>query len=139
MKVFTNGCFDILHVQHIMLLDFCRQLADTEKNGKVIVGLNSDSSIRRIKGPKRPIINQLDRLQILNALKSVDEVCFFYEDTPEELIRHIQPDIIVKGHDWKGKKVVGSDKAKVIIINTDESITTTKIIEKCYNSFKESK
>ena len=97
MKVFTNGCFDILHRGHLELLERCSEIACPAMGGWVIVGLNSDDSVRRIKGPDRPINNQEDRLFFLKCLEFVDEVIIFEEDTPARLIRELNPDLIVKG------------------------------------------
>ncbi|MDD2942586.1 MAG: D-glycero-beta-D-manno-heptose 1-phosphate adenylyltransferase [bacterium] len=100
--VFTNGCFDILHVGHIRVLADARDLGDI-----LVVGLNSDSSVRRLKGDSRPVIPEEERQEMLLALKSVDYVFIFDEDTPEELIRQIRPDILTKGGDWKIEQIVG--------------------------------
>lgn len=102
--VFTNGCFDILHVGHIEYLEEAKSLGDI-----LVVGLNSDESVKRLKGSERPLQNENDRARILGALKSVDYVSFFNEDTPIELIKSIRPDILVKGGDWPIEKIVGSD------------------------------
>ena len=97
MKVFTNGCFDILHRGHLELLEYCSKIACPAMGGWVIVGLNSDESIRRAKGADRPINNHRDRFYFLKSLKFVDEVIIFKEDTPVKLIRELDPDLIVKG------------------------------------------
>ena len=134
MKVFTNGCFDILHLQHIYLLAHCRKIAG--KDGRVIVGINSDASVKSIKGEGRPITSQGDRMIILLSNKNVDEVHIFNTSTPYNLIYDLQPDCIVKGYDWKGREVVGWDlvpKGNVFFAPTNDSITTSKIIEKCFN------
>ncbi|QYO66181.1 SIS domain-containing protein [Leptolyngbya sp. 7M] len=102
--VFTNGCFDLIHPGHIDLLRRARELGD-----HLIVGINSDESVRRIKGNGRPIMPQEDRRQVLLGLDSVDEVFIFDELTPENLIKHINPDILVKGGDWKPEEIIGSD------------------------------
>jgi D-glycero-beta-D-manno-heptose 1-phosphate adenylyltransferase len=102
--VFTNGVFDIIHSGHIDYLIKAKELGDI-----LIVGLNSDSSVRRIKGEKRPIINQTDRAFVLSNLKPVDYVVLFEEDTPLEIIKAIVPDVLVKGADWSLDKIVGSD------------------------------
>jgi len=102
--VFTNGCFDLLHPGHISLLDRARALGD-----KLIVGINSDASVRSIKGERRPVMNQSDRKTVLESLRSVDQVVIFEELTPENLIRNLKPDILVKGGDWKPNEIVGSD------------------------------
>jgi D-beta-D-heptose 7-phosphate kinase/D-beta-D-heptose 1-phosphate adenosyltransferase len=123
--VFTNGCFDILHIGHIKLLEFCKQQGDY-----VIVGLNSDESIKRLKGEKRPINNEHNRLNILKSIKYVDQVFIFNEDTPYELIKILNPDIIVKGGDYKKEEVVGNDLTEVIIFNYIDGYSTTKTLEK---------
>jgi len=131
--VFTNGCFDVLHVGHAKLLRFCKTLGD-----RVVLGLNSDHSISRIKGPTRPINKESDRKFLLECFDCVDEVIFFNEDTPYELIKQIKPDIIVKGGDYDGsitdttdpRYVVGSDLAEVAIFNTVDGYSTTNTIEK---------
>lgn len=102
--VFTNGCFDILHAGHIDLLTRARALGD-----RLIVGINSDNSIRKIKGEGRPFVHQESRRSILLGLRSVDEVEIFDEPTPENLIRRIQPNVLVKGGDWKPNEIVGAD------------------------------
>jgi len=102
--VFTNGCFDILHRGHI------NYLQEAKKFGEIlIIGMNSDNSIKRIKGKDRPINNQEDRAIVLSALNIVDYITIFEEDTPLNLIKHIKPDILVKGGDWKIGEIVGSD------------------------------
>ena len=132
MKViFTNGCFDILHRMHVELFQFCKSKGD-----KVIVGLNSDASIKRLKGKERPIFNQDDRKFLLESLECVDEVVVFEEDTPYELIKKIRPDHIVKGGDYKPEDVVGNDISKVIIFNYDENYSTTKTLSKLQNNSK---
>ena len=102
--VFTNGVFDIIHSGHIDYLIKAKALGDI-----LIVGLNSDSSVKRIKGEKRPIINQTERAFVLSNLKPVDYVVLFEEDTPLELIKALIPDVLVKGADWALDKIVGSD------------------------------
>ncbi len=127
---FTNGCFDILHAGHVLYLAKARQLVDV-----LIVGLNSDSSIKQIKGPNRPINNQNDRAIVLAALESVDYIAIFDEPTPIRLIKTITPDILFKGADWKGKTVVGADfvienGGKVEFIDYLEGRSTTNMIER---------
>ncbi len=102
--VFTNGCFDILHAGHVLYLDEAKSLGDI-----LVVGLNSDASVKRLKGPTRPINNQYDRALVLSALKSVDYVLIFDEDTPYRLIQEIVPNVLVKGGDWKPEDIVGAD------------------------------
>lgn len=121
--VFTNGCFDILHPGHIHLLKESKKLGD-----KLIVGLNSDASVRRLKGNSRPILNQTQRKAMLEALDIADEVIIFDEDTPIELIKKIKPDIITKGGDYVPKEVVGHVLAQVVIIPTIEGYSTTGVI-----------
>ncbi len=104
MIVFTNGCFDILHPGHIDLLERAKALGD-----RLIVGLNSDASVRKIKGPGRPVQTAADRKAVLLGLRSVDEVVIFEELTPENLIKKIKPDVLVKGGDWKVEEIVGAD------------------------------
>lgn len=122
-KVFTNGCFDILHRGHIDLLEKSKALGDY-----LIVGLNSDKSVRKLKGPTRPFNNQEDRKKALESLKFVDEVVIFDEDTPYNLIQQLKPDIITKGGDYKAEFVVGNDLAIVVIIPFTEGYSTSKIL-----------
>ena len=122
-KVFTNGCFDVLPPAHLKLLQFCKS------KGKVIVGLNSDASVKRLKGESRPVFSQEDRKFMLQSCKYVDEVCIFEEDTPLDLIKNVEPDIIVKGGDYKPEDVVGSNLAQVIIFEYIDGYSTTKIIK----------
>lgn len=102
--VFTNGCFDILHVGHVHTLREALKLGD-----KLIVGLNSDASVSRLKGKERPIVNQEDRSEMLAAFEMVDAVVIFDEDTPEQLIRAIEPDVLCKGGDWSVDQIVGGE------------------------------
>ncbi|MCX6304778.1 MAG: D-glycero-beta-D-manno-heptose 1-phosphate adenylyltransferase [Bacteroidetes bacterium] len=127
--VFSNGCFDVLHLGHVEYLSKARDLGDI-----LIVGLNSDDSVHRIKGSHRPVNNQEARAVILAALSFVDGVVLFGEDTPHELIRLIQPDILVKGKDYEGKDIVGSDVVKarggqVVTIELTKGYSTTHTIE----------
>jgi D-beta-D-heptose 7-phosphate kinase/D-beta-D-heptose 1-phosphate adenosyltransferase len=124
MRVFTNGCFDILHRGHIELLTYCASL------GKVIVGLNSDESVKRLKGENRPINSVSDRKKMLEALRAVDEVIVFEEDTPYNLIRIISPDLIVKGGDYISNEVIGSDLCEVQIFKTIDGYSTTGYINR---------
>lgn len=126
--VFTNGCFDILHSGHIDYLSKAKNLGDV-----LIVGVNSDVSVKSIKGNKRPIVNEKDRAFILSNLKPVDYVIMFDEDTPAELINKIIPDILVKGADWAienivGKDVVEKNGGEVKTINIVNDSSTSKII-----------
>ena len=122
--VFTNGCFDILHTGHFELLAEAKSLG-----GKLIVGINSDESVRRFKGPKRPINNVDKRRKQLELLPWVDEVVVFDEDTPYRLIKEVVPHVIVKGGDYTVEQVVGHDLAEVHLVPTVEGYSTTEIIE----------
>jgi len=121
--VFTNGCFDILHRGHISLLQESRNLGQ-----KLVVGLNSDASVRKLKGPNRPINRQDDRKAVLEALDCVDEVIIFDEPTPYQLIKKINPDIITKGGDYKPSEVIGNDLAQVVIIPYVDGYSTTGVL-----------
>ena len=103
--VFTNGCFDLLHPGHVRYLAAARALGDL-----LVVGLNDDASVRRLKGPDRPILSALERAEVLGALASVDHVVLFAEDTPREVIRVLAPDVLVKGADWQEENIVGRDE-----------------------------
>lgn len=118
--VFTNGCFDLLHYGHIKYLE------DSKKKGDIlIVAVNSDASVKKIKGNKRPIINEKDRLRLIAALESVDYVTLFNENTPLNLIRLLKPDVLIKGADWKKNKIVGGD----FIIRHGGKVHTVKLIK----------
>lgn len=127
---FTNGCFDIIHLGHV------RYLADAKKLCEVlVVGVNSDDSVKRIKGDGRPVNAERVRMEVLSALESVDYITMFDEDTPEELIRKITPDVLFKGGDWKEEDIVGADHVKarggkVKVIPYVEGFSTTGIIER---------
>jgi len=127
--VFTNGCFDVLHLGHLDLLTRARALGDA-----LVVAINSDSSVRRLKGPKRPVFPENERGEILSALSMVDYVCTFDEDTPLEAILEIRPDILVKGADWTnnivGSREVESWGGKVVALPLIEGQSTTGIIER---------
>ncbi len=128
--VFTNGCFDLLHIGHVKYLEVAKSMGNI-----LIIGLNSDNSVRRLKGDSRPINTQYDRAYILSALECVDYVVIFEEDTPYELIKIVQPDILVKGGDYRYKKVIGSDIAKEVrFVDFVEGKSTTGIINKIGNS-----
>ena len=133
--VFTNGCFDILHAGHADYLKKARSFGDI-----LVVGINSDASIRRIKGEKRPIIPQEMRAYLLDCLKPVDYVVIFEEDTPLHLIKAIRPDVLVKGADWDIDRIVGADfvlsyGGRVERIEFSFDISTTKIVEKILNLY----
>lgn len=128
--VFTNGCFDILHVGHATYLEAARKEGDC-----LLVGLNSDASIRSIKGPDRPVNNEQSRARVLAALGCVDHVVLFEEDTPQNLIETLMPDVLVKGGDWPVDKIVGAPEVmaaggKVMSIPLVESFSTTSLLEK---------
>ena len=124
--VFTNGCFDILHLGHVRYLERAKSFGDI-----LIVGVNSDASVRRLKGEDRPVNPEFDRAYLLASLDSVDFVTVFDEDTPYELIRMVEPDILVKGGDYEGKEVVGSDIAgEVRLVDFVEGRSTTGIIDR---------
>ena len=129
---FTNGCFDLMHIGHV------KYLQDASRGNRIlVVGLNSDRSIRSIKGPSRPIVEQKSRAAVLAALESVDFVVLFNEDTPYKLISAVKPDILIKGADWKGKSVVGADLVKKVeFIKYISGFSTTNIIEKILKSEK---
>jgi D-beta-D-heptose 7-phosphate kinase/D-beta-D-heptose 1-phosphate adenosyltransferase len=127
--VFTNGCFDVLHPGHLDLLTRARMLGDA-----LVVAINGDSSVRRLKGPNRPVFPETERGEILSALSVVDYVCTFDEDTPLETILEIRPDILVKGADWV-HNIVGSREVegwggKVVALPLVEGQSTTGIIER---------
>ena len=135
--VFTNGCFDILHYGHVSYL----QKAKTGDDRILIIGVNSDKSVKSIKGDLRPIINQENRIKVLAALEPVDYVTLFDEDTPERLIKLVKPDVLVKGADWKGKGVVGSDFVTsyggcVEYIEYKDGLSTSNIIKKIIKNCK---
>ena len=128
--VFTNGCFDILHRGHVEYLAQAADLGD-----KLIIGLNTDASVKRLKGESRPINNEKSRALLLSALQFVDVVVFFDEDTPYELIKQVQPDILVKGNDYKPEEIVGYDivtakGGKVLTIDLVKGFSTTNIISR---------
>jgi D-beta-D-heptose 7-phosphate kinase/D-beta-D-heptose 1-phosphate adenosyltransferase len=123
--VFTNGCFDIIHAGHIKYLRQAKTLGDI-----LVIGLNSDASVSRIK-PKRPIIPQDQRAEVLSSLEMVDYITLFDEDTPFELIKFIKPDILVKGGDWKKEDIVGSDIAgETRSLPYIKGISTSEIIKR---------
>jgi len=132
--VFTNGCFDILHLGHAKYLAQARKLGN-----KLIVGLNADVSVKMLKGPERPINNEYARAFLLASLSCVDAVVLFEEDTPINLIQHIIPDILVKGGDYSpeqivGKKIVEENGGNVVIIPFVDSFSTTETIERLKKS-----
>lgn len=132
---FTNGAFDILHPGHVDYMTFARAQGDC-----LFVGLNSDESVRRYKGDKRPILPQHERAKILLALKCVDYVVIFDEDEPAELIQQILPDVLVKGADWahyvSGRDTVEANGGRVILANLTEGKSTSNIIDTILNRYK---
>jgi len=128
--VFTNGCFDILHAGHVSYLAQASTLGDI-----LILGLNSDASVKRLKGDSRPINTEKDRALVLAGLAAVDFVCIFEEDTPLELIKLVLPDVLVKGGDWLPQQIVGSDVVlarggEVRSLGFTEGLSTTQTIQK---------
>ena len=133
--VFTNGCFDLLHAGHVAYLQEAASLGD-----KLIVGLNSDASTRRLKGSHRPINPENERKSILEALACVDEVVIFQEDTPLQVIKKIKPDVLVKGGDWTPEQIVGSDfvldrGGEVKSLKFVEGLSSTNIINKILRAY----
>lgn len=133
--VFTNGCFDILHAGHVNIFLQARNLGDA-----LVVAVNSDISIKKIKGEKRPVVTQEQRMQVLAALESIDYVVIFEEKTPLKIIKELQPDILVKGGDWPietivGKEIIEKKGGKVLSIPLMEGISTTNIIEEIKKRF----
>ncbi len=123
---FTNGCFDILHAGHVSILEFSKNQADI-----LILGINSDASVKRLKGPSRPINSQEDRALVCASLQAVDAVVVFEQDTPYELIKLIGPDVLIKGADYKEENVVGREFAKkVALYPILEGRSTTNTIKK---------
>ncbi len=128
--VFTNGCFDLFHVGHLKILRQAKALGDV-----LVVGVNSDASTARIKGPARPVVKESERVDLISALNFVDYVVVFEEDTPIDVIHKVQPDVLVKGEDWKGKKVVGENLVKarggrVAFVEHVTGVSTSEIIRR---------
>jgi len=128
--VFTNGCFDIIHRGHVEYLNEAKSLGDF-----LVVGLNSDYSVKKLKGSGRPVVGEIDRAFVLSSLKPVDCVIIFGEETPYELIKFVRPDFLVKGGDWKKEDIVGSDivegyGGKVISLKFVDSYSSTGLINK---------
>jgi len=133
--VFTNGCFDILHVGHVDYLVFARNQGDA-----LVVGLNSDVSVKRNKGPKRPINNEADRALLLAALEAVDYVVIFDEDRPEAIVETLLPDVLVKGEDWahcvSGREAVERNGGRVVLARKVQGQSTTNIIARILEAGK---
>jgi len=127
--VFTNGCYDLLHPGHIRLLEQARSLGDV-----LILALNSDDSVRRLKGPSRPLLPERDRVALAAALAAVDAVTLFSEDTPRELIAAVLPDMLVKGADWAhwiaGREEVEAAGGRVLALPLESGYSTTEIVDK---------
>lgn len=128
--VFTNGCFDLIHPGHVRYLRAAKRLGDV-----LVVALNSDSSVRRLKGPGRPLVPQRDRCEVMAALEMVDYVTLFSEDTPYQLIKAVEPDVLVKGGDWKPDQIVGADIVRarggtVWSLPFARGYSTTKLVRK---------
>jgi len=128
--VFTNGVFDILHPGHVRYLEVARNLGDA-----LILGLNADASVRRNKGPERPINPESERAEVLAGLQSVDAVVLFDEDTPDAIVKAVQPDILVKGADWPADQIVGRDTVearggRVVLVPIEQGHSTTTIVER---------
>jgi len=128
--VFTNGCFDLLHVGHVRYLSAARKIGD-----RLIVAVNSDQSVLTLKGPSRPIVPEAERLEVLSALSCIDYLILFSAKTPKQLIEALAPDILVKGADWAHKDIVGGNfveqrGGKVVRIELVEGASTTSIIER---------
>ena len=127
--VFTNGCYDLLHPGHVRLLEQARSMGDL-----LILALNSDASVRRMKGPSRPFQPESERAEMALALEAVDAVAFFDEDTPRELIAEVLPDILIKGADWAhfiaGREEVEAAGGKVLTVALEPGYSTTNIVER---------
>jgi len=123
--VFTNGCFDLFHAGHLKVLRFAKRQGDL-----LVVGLNSDASVRRLKGPRRPILPLKDRAALMASLNEVDFVTWFTEDTPHKLIQRLRPDVLVKGGDWSNNAIVGREFVKKVVrVPLMKGRSTTGIIE----------
>ena len=126
--VFTNGCFDLIHPGHVRLLETARAQGDV-----LVVAINSDESVRRLKGPNRPILPQTDRADILAAMAAVDAVTVFSEDTPCALLERLLPDVLVKGADWShwiaGREIVEGSGGEVVAIPIEEHYSTTDLVQ----------
>ena len=134
--VFTNGCFDILHAGHVQYLKEASTLGDL-----LLVAVNSDASVKRLKGPNRPVVPEEERCQVLDALQMVDLVTIFQQDTPYELIKSVVPDILVKGGDWQPQEIVGANivlqnGGKVKSLSFKSGVSTSQIIKKVIKAYE---
>ncbi len=132
---FTNGCFDILHVGHVRYLREAKKKADV-----LVLALNSDSSVRTLKGEKRPLVTENERAEVLEALDFIDFITIFDESTPLELINYLKPDVLIKGGDWSEDKIVGREEVlkwggRVVIIPEVQGKSTTNVVEKIKNLY----
>ena len=132
--VFTNGCFDLMHAGHATYLEFARRQGDV-----LVVGLNTDASVRRYKGEKRPVVDERNRARLMAALECVDFVTWFDEDEPKALIAELQPDVLVKAEDWahyvSGREIVEARGGKVVLAPMVAGLSTTKLIEKIVQAY----
>ena len=132
--VFTNGCFDLMHAGHATYLQFARRQGDV-----LVVGLNTDASVRRYKGDKRPIVDERNRARMMAGLECVDYVTWFDEDEPKELIAELQPDVLVKAEDWahyvSGREIVEARGGQVVLAPMVAGLSTTKLIEKIVQAY----
>ena len=132
--VFTNGCFDLMHAGHATYLEFARRQGDV-----LVVGLNTDASVRRYKGEKRPVVDERNRARLMAALECVDFVTWFDEDEPKALIAELQPDVLVKAADWahyvSGREIVEARGGKVVLAPMVAGLSTTKLIEKIVQAY----
>ena len=131
---FTNGCFDLLHRGHVHVLRQAKACGDL-----LIVGINSDESVKQIKGPARPVLPEWDRCELLSAMEMVDFVTLFNEPNPHDLISAVRPDVLVKGGDWNAEKIIGADVVeetggRVVVVPYIKGFSTTEIIERIKNS-----
>jgi D-beta-D-heptose 7-phosphate kinase/D-beta-D-heptose 1-phosphate adenosyltransferase len=134
--VFTNGCFDLLHPGHVYTLTQAKSLGEV-----LVVGINSDASVKRLKGARRPILSETERVLLLSALAMVDYVTIFNEDTPLELIRLLRPHVLVKGGDWGletvvGREIVEAEGGKVVLIPYQAGFSTTDIIDRIVEAYR---
>ena len=132
--VFTNGCFDLMHAGHATYLEFARRQGDV-----LVVGLNTDASVRRYKGEKRPVVDERNRARLMAALECVDFVTWFDEDEPKALIAELQPDVLVKAEDWahyvSGREIVEARGGKVVLAPMVKGLSTTNLIEKIVGAY----